>query len=122
MFVSVSVLFGFSVFFMHKHLYASNDLIHKLNRHQRMHTSQGLPCHGICEDTEGSYICKCRPGYRSISGDPTKEQCIQKFPLESQLALGIYLWMLIDIFSVCGGKGCCGHEPFSPFPFKMGDY
>ena len=42
---------------------------------------------------------------RSISSDPTKEQCIQKFPLESQLALGIYLWMLIDVFSVCVGEG-----------------
>ncbi|CAL4941314.1 unnamed protein product [Urochloa decumbens] len=47
------------------------------------------PCYGICKDTEGSYICKCRPGYRTISGDPTKEQCIPKFPLEARLALGV---------------------------------
>ncbi|CAO2141359.1 unnamed protein product [Urochloa humidicola] len=53
------------------------------------------PCYGICKDTEGSYICKCRRGYRTISGDPTKEQCIPKFPLEARLALGISLGMFV---------------------------
>ncbi|CAN6203700.1 unnamed protein product [Urochloa humidicola] len=49
------------------------------------------PCYGVCKDTEGSYHCKCPSGYMTTNGDPKKQRCIRKFPLEAQLALGISL-------------------------------
>ncbi|TVU41630.1 hypothetical protein EJB05_15165, partial [Eragrostis curvula] len=49
------------------------------------------PCYGVCKDTEGSYECKCRSGYMTNGGDPKKQQCTPKFPLQAQLALGITL-------------------------------
>ncbi|TVU41632.1 hypothetical protein EJB05_15167, partial [Eragrostis curvula] len=49
------------------------------------------PCYGVCKDTEGSYECKCRSGYTTNGGDPKKQQCTPKFPLQAQLALGIPL-------------------------------
>ncbi|XP_025876521.1 wall-associated receptor kinase 2 [Oryza sativa Japonica Group] len=48
------------------------------------------PCHGICQDTDGSYDCKCHRGYQN-SGDPKEQPCSPKFPLAAQIALGITL-------------------------------
>jgi len=53
------------------------------------------PCYGICKDTEGTYHCKCPSGYMTTNGgDPKKQQCIRKFPLQARLALGICLGFL----------------------------
>lgn len=53
------------------------------------------PCHGICQDTDGSYDCKCHRGYQN-SGDPKEQPCSPKFPLAAQIALGI---LQIDLHS-----------------------
>ncbi|KAL6851953.1 hypothetical protein ACP4OV_020138 [Aristida adscensionis] len=47
-----------------------------------------FPCHGICEDKEGSYNCKCPPGYES-DGDPKEKTCQAKFSHAARLSLGI---------------------------------
>uniref|UniRef100_A0A8I7B8Y6 Protein kinase domain-containing protein n=1 Tax=Hordeum vulgare subsp. vulgare TaxID=112509 RepID=A0A8I7B8Y6_HORVV len=47
-----------------------------------------FPCNGVCHDTEGSYDCKCHPGYES-RGDPKEIPCNPKFPLPARIALGV---------------------------------
>ncbi|VAH71524.1 unnamed protein product [Triticum turgidum subsp. durum] len=49
-----------------------------------------FPCNGVCDDTEGSYDCKCPPGYHS-NGDPKENPCNPTFPLQARIAIGIGL-------------------------------
>ncbi|CAM0958681.1 unnamed protein product [Alopecurus aequalis] len=49
-----------------------------------------FPCKGECRDTDGSYNCICRPGYRS-NGDPRENPCNPNFTLAAELAIGISL-------------------------------
>ncbi|KQJ81796.1 wall-associated receptor kinase 2 [Brachypodium distachyon] len=51
------------------------------------------PCYGVCEDTEGSYECTCRPGYRS--NDAKKERCTPPFPLAAQISIGVILGLFV---------------------------
>uniref|UniRef100_A0ACD5U1S2 Uncharacterized protein n=1 Tax=Avena sativa TaxID=4498 RepID=A0ACD5U1S2_AVESA len=62
------------------------------NPYQRMRARprKEFPCNGICQDIEGSYNCKCRPGYES-NGSPKENPCTPKFPLPAKIAIGIGL-------------------------------
>ncbi|XP_048548881.1 wall-associated receptor kinase 2-like [Triticum urartu] len=51
------------------------------------------PCYGVCTDTQGSYDCNCRLGYRSH--DPRTERCTEKFPLAAQISVGAISGILV---------------------------
>ena len=46
------------------------------------------PCRGICEDTSGSYECKCPRG--THSADPLNIPCSPNFPLAAKITIGTY--------------------------------
>ncbi|CAL4990676.1 unnamed protein product [Urochloa decumbens] len=57
---------------------------------------------GNCEDNDGSYDCKCPPGYHSNNGNPKEEPCIPNLPSSAKLIIGITVGTSVVLFMILG--------------------
>ncbi|CAN6334086.1 unnamed protein product [Urochloa humidicola] len=64
-----------------------------------------FPCHGKCEDNDGSYDCKCPPGYHS-NGDPKENPCDPNLPNSAKLIIGITVGTSVLLFIILGTGVC----------------
>ncbi|CAM0145559.1 unnamed protein product [Urochloa decumbens] len=64
-----------------------------------------FPCHGKCQDNDGSYDCKCPPGYHS-DGDPKETPCNPKLPNSAKLIIGITVGTSVLLFIILGIGVC----------------
>ncbi|CAL4985901.1 unnamed protein product [Urochloa decumbens] len=67
-----------------------------------------FPCHGECEDNDGSYDCKCPPGYQS-DGDAKEKPCNPKLPKltnSAKLIIGITVGTSVLLFIILGTGVC----------------
>ncbi|CAO1940174.1 unnamed protein product [Urochloa humidicola] len=64
-----------------------------------------FPCHGQCKDNDGSYDCKCPPGYHS-DGNPKEKPCNPNLPNSAKLIIGITVGTSVLLF-IFLGTGVC---------------
>ncbi|CAO2142359.1 unnamed protein product [Urochloa humidicola] len=64
-----------------------------------------FPCYGKCEDSDGSYDCKCPTGYQS-DGDAKEKPCNPKLPNSAKLIIGGTVGSSVLLFIILGTGVC----------------